>query len=307
MADREMTGTGGQPAHAAVLQAGPGESAPSSKAGHAPVALVTGGGRGIGAAVAAGLAGAGWRVAVLDACRDDPALAYPLATSADLDATAATCAEAFTRSAGTGAGARPGALALQADVRDLQALESAVGRATAELGGLDAVVAAAGAVAGGADAWLTSDEVWHVMLDVNLTGVWNTARATVPALLAAPEPRHGRFVALASAGSSVGLARLAAYSAAKHGVLGLVRSLAAELAGTGVTANAVAPGTTDTAMGRASAAVYGLRTEDLAEHHLDRRLLHTAEVAALVCWLCGPASSGVTGALLPVDLGMTAH
>jgi NAD(P)-dependent dehydrogenase (short-subunit alcohol dehydrogenase family) len=106
----------------------------------------------------------------------------------------------------------------------------------------------------------------------------------------------------------VGLPRLAAYTAAKHGVVGLVRSLAAELGPEEITANVVAPGSTTTAMLDASAAVYDLGgTAEFATHHLLDRLLDPAEVAALVQWLCGAAASGVTGAVLPVDAGMTAR
>lgn len=127
-------------------------------------------------------------------------------------------------------------------------------------------------------------------------------------MLQRPEPRHGRFVAVASAGGTVGIYMLAAYSAAKHGVVGLVRSLAAELGPHGITANAVAPGSTSTAMLEASAAIYGLdRPERFAEQHLLPRLVEPDEPAALLAWLCGPESSGITGAVLPVDAGMTAR
>ena len=98
-----------------------------------------------------------------------------------------------------------------------------------------------------------------------------------------------------------------AYSASKHAVIGFVRSLAADLAGSDITANAVCPGSTRGPMLDASAAVYDLpSTDEFASHHLVQRLLEPAEPAALIAWLCSPASSGLTGAVLPVDGGMTA-
>jgi NAD(P)-dependent dehydrogenase (short-subunit alcohol dehydrogenase family) len=101
---------------------------------------------------------------------------------------------------------------------------------------------------------------------------------------------------------------LAAYSAAKHGVIGLVRSLAAELGPHEITANAVAPGSTTTAMLDAGASFYGLsEPAEFAAQHLLPRLLVPDEPAALIAWLCGPESSGITGAVLPVDAGMTAR
>ncbi len=260
------------------------------------VAIVTGAARGIGAATALRLAQAGWKLVLVDRCEDDPVLPYPLARPEDLSDTVGYCNQSSA------------AVGVIADVRDQLALDSAVAMAVEHFGGLDAALAIAGCVGGGDDAWDISDEMWATMMQVNLEGVWRLAKAAVPALLGRPEPRQGRFVAVSSAAGTVGLYRMAAYSAAKHGVVGLIRSLAAELGPHGITANAVAPGSTTTAALAASAAVYDLAdVDEFAAHHLLPRLLDPSEPAALLAWLCGPDSSGITGAVLPVDAGMTAH
>jgi SDR family mycofactocin-dependent oxidoreductase len=262
--------------------------------GSTPVALITGAARGIGAATAKMLAAAGWRLVLVDVAVDNPSLAYRLATGDDLAASVAAC------------GGPERAVGVVADVRD--ALDTAGATAVDRFGQLDAAVGVAGCIAGGPTAWETDDDLWSTMMSVNLEGTWRLARAAIPALLARPAPRQGRFVAVASSGGIVGLPRLAAYCAAKHGVIGLIRALAAELGPDGITANAVAPGSTTTAMLDASAAVYDLDgTAEFATHHLLERLLAPEEPAALLAWLCSPASSGVTGAVLPVDAGMTAH
>jgi SDR family mycofactocin-dependent oxidoreductase len=259
------------------------------------VAIITGAARGIGAATARALAEAGWSLVLVDRCAPDPSLPYALATPDDLASVVAAC------------GGAERAIGVEVDVRDQAALDDAVATAVERFGGLDAAVAAAGCITGGPRAWETGEDAWATMIGVNLEGVWRLAKAAVPALLDRPEPRHGRFVAISSSGGSDGLPLLAAYVAAKHGVNGLIRSLAAELGPLGVTANAVAPGSTRTSMLEASAAVYDLTTvEAFTEHHLLGRLLEPTEVAALVAWVCGPSSSGVTGAVLPVDAGMTA-
>jgi SDR family mycofactocin-dependent oxidoreductase len=257
---------------------------------------VTGAARGIGAATAARLAAQGWRLVLVDRCADIDGVAYPLARPEDLEGTAARC------------GGPGRAVAVVADTRDGDALAGAVRTAVDRFGGLDAAVAAAGCIAGGAPAWETSDQVWDAITSVNLQGVFRLAGAVVPAMLARPAPRHGRFVAVSSAGGLVGLPKLAAYCAAKAGVIGFVRALAAELGPHGITVNCVAPGSTTTAMLDASAAVYGLDdTQDFAAHHLLKRLLAPDETAALVAWLCGPDAGGLTGAVVPVDAGMTAR
>lgn len=258
-----------------------------------PVAVVTGAARGIGAATVDGLVAAGWQVVAVDRGADDPALDYALATKADLEAVAGRHGDAVR--------------AVVGDVRSRTDMQAAVDEAVRHFGTVRAAVATAGVISGGPPLWETGDAQWDALFDVNLNGVRHLAAAVVPALLQDPAPREGRFVAVSSTAGLLGLPRLAAYSASKHAVIGLVRSLAADLAGTGITANAICPGSTHGPMLDASAAVYGLSsTEEFAGHHLLQRLLQPAEPAALITWLCGPASSGVTGAVLPVDAGMTA-
>ena len=128
----------------------------------------------------------------------------------------------------------------------------------------------------------------------------------MPALLARPEPRTGRFVAIASAAGVGGHPAIAAYTAAKHGVIGFVRSLAVELGASGITANAVSPGSTSTEILEASREVYDLHSAgEFAVHHPIGRLLLPDEIASAVAWLCGEEQSGVTGISLAVDGGMT--
>jgi SDR family mycofactocin-dependent oxidoreductase len=256
-----------------------------------PVALVTGAARGVGAATVAALAAGGWRVIATDRCADDPALPYALGTRADLD-----------RVAGAAGGA---VVAWVADTRDPGALASAVGEAERRWGGLDAAIAVAGVIAGGAPAWEFPAEREAALLDINLGGVLNLARVAVPALLRRPVPRRGRFIAVASAAASRGLPMLAAYCAAKAGVAGFIRALAAELGGTGVTANAVSPGSTATPVLDESARLYGLpAAESFASQQPLGRLLRPEEVAAVIAFLAGDGASGMTGAIVPVDGGL---
>lgn len=294
-----MTGAADASSDSAPLDAGP------------PVALVTGGARGIGAEIGRSLAADGWRVALVDACTDDPALAYPLATRADLDTAVAAALEAHVASSdpsGGGAAAiREPAIGLLADVRVQSQVDRSVADTLETFGRLDAVVAAAGSIAGGQTVWQTDDDTWAAMIDVNLTGAWRLLKAAVPHLLAAEPPRRGRVVVIASAASLDGLPLLGAYTAAKHGVTGLVKALAVELGPEGVTANAVCPGSTRTAMLDASAALYDLDSaEELVAHQALGRLIEPAEIASAVTWLCSPGASGITGAIVAVDGGMTA-
>ncbi len=265
------------------------------------VALVTGAARGIGAAAVAALAADGWRVVATDRCADDPALPYPLGSRDELDhVVASACA------VGRGPAADAAAvIAAQADTRDPDALAAVVRLAEERWGGLDAAVAAAGVIAGGVPAWQVPLEQQQAVLDIDLGGVLTLARLTVPAMLRRPEPRRGRFLAVASAAATRGLPMLAAYCAAKAGVAGFVRALAAELGGTGVTANAVSPGSTATSILDESARLYDLPAAGaFAAQQPLGRLLSPAEVAAVIAFLAGDGASAMTGAIVPVDGGL---
>jgi SDR family mycofactocin-dependent oxidoreductase len=260
------------------------------------VAIVTGAGRGIGAATVAALAAEGRRVVAVDRGGDDPRLPYAMASAADLEATVAAANEAAGEER---------ARAEIADATDTAAMAAVVARAE-EWGGVEVMVANAGVIAGGAPAWELSQAEEDAVVEVCLRGVMVTARVGIPALLRRPAPRAGRFVATASTASFRGLPGLAAYCAAKAGVVGFVRALGTELRGTGVTANAVAPGSTDTEILAESARLYDLESAAaFARQQPIERLIEPDEVAAMIAWLLGPQSAAVTGATLPVDGGLS--
>ena len=256
------------------------------------VAVVTGAARGIGAATVLALARDGWSVVAVDRAADDPRVPYALGTRDELDAVAAA--------------GGPDVVAHVADTTDEDDLAGAVALAGTRFGGLDAMVAVAGVIAGGTPLWEMPADQLRAVVEVDLLGPVCAARVAVPALLERPTPRQGRFLAVASAAATMGMPGLAAYGAAKAGVAGLVRGLAADLAGTGVTANAICPGSTETAMLTESARLYGLAgPEEFAGQQAVRRLLGPDEVAAVLAWLAGPASSAMTGAVVPVDGGLS--
>jgi SDR family mycofactocin-dependent oxidoreductase len=256
------------------------------------VAVVTGAARGIGAATVARLLAEGWSVVAVDRVADDPAVPYPMARPEDLEKVVAAAPDRV--------------IGLTGDVRRQTDMDAAVARATQAFGRLDAVVAAAGVIAGGVPLWETPEDRWNALFETNVVGVRRLVEAAVPILLAAEPPRRGRVVAVASAAGLLGLRRLAAYTASKHAVIGLMKGLAADLAGTGITANAVCPGSTRTPMLDESARLYGLESaEAFGGQQLVERLLEPEEPAALIAWLCSEESGAVTGAALAVDGGLS--
>jgi 3-hydroxybutyrate dehydrogenase len=242
-------------------------------------ALVTGGGRGIGREIASALARAGMTVTVVGRQR------------AGLDDTIAAGAAHF---------------AAVADVVDQASIGAAIAEAAARQP-IDILVANAG-IAESLPFVKSDAALFRRMMDVNFMGVVHSIQAVLPSMKERP---YGRIIAVASTAGLKGYAYVSAYSAAKHAVIGLVRSLALELAQTRITVNAVCPGFTDTDLVAGSINTIMKKTgrsreqavAELAKHNPQGRLVTPAEVADTVLWLCGEGAGAVTGQAIAIAGG----
>jgi SDR family mycofactocin-dependent oxidoreductase len=267
------------------------------------VALITGAARGIGRAQAVRFAQEGADIIALDICGPVDTVAVPPATADDLAETVAA-----VRAAG-------GRVRSEiVDVRDAEGLAGAADRGVEEFGGLDIVCATAGITSRGMATELP-EQVWQTMLDVNLTGVWRTCKVTAPHLIA----RGGGAIVLVSSIAGLrGLVGVAHYTAAKHGVVGLMRSLANDMAPHGIRVNSVHPTNVDTQMIQNDVVSSAFRPdldrpptrEEFAAaattmNMLDIPWVEAVDVANASLFLASDEARYVTAVTLPVDAGST--
>lgn len=249
------------------------------------IALITGGGRGIGRAIAMALAREGVRIAV-----------------------AARTSEQVEQVAGE---IGNGAIAVTCDVSDPESVVRMFADVRERLGEVDILVNNAG-IAESATLVTTTDELWHRHLAINLSGTFYCTRAALPAML---KRNWGRVINVASIAAKTGAPYIAAYSASKHGVLGLTRSVALEVAAKGITVNAICPGYVDTDMVTRGVekitAVTGRSAEE-ARHSLEQmspqnRLVTGEEVAAVALLLASDEGRGINGQGINIDGGSVLH
>jgi SDR family mycofactocin-dependent oxidoreductase len=262
------------------------------------VAFVTGAARGQGRAFMVRLAREGASVIGIDVAGPvSSENGYRPATPADLEETA-KLVEAEGRRV----------LTRQVDVRDQAAIEAVLAEGVAEFGGrLDVVVACAG-IANWNRFWEITDDQWQTMIDVNLTGAWRTMRAAVPHMIKAGN--GGSILTISSVAGIKALPGQAHYSAAKHGLVGLTKSAAAELAEFGIRVNSVHPWGVDTVMGQDPTVASTLaRNPRYAASYTalltEPRLATPDDIADAVVWLASDLSRTVTGTQLTVDMGAT--
>lgn len=266
------------------------------------VALITGAARGQGRAHAVRLAEEGADIIAVDICAPVETIPYEGATEADLAETV-KLVEALDRRI----------VARQADVRDFAALKAAVDEGVAALGKLDVVVANAGVMGLLRKAWELSDEDWDATIAVNLTGVWHTAKATIPHMIA--QGTGGSVIITSSMAGLRGLANLAPYSAAKHGLVGLARTLAKDAGEYRIRVNTVHPGSIPTKL-LLNDEVFRVFRPDLENPTLEDCLptfgrlsilpagfQQPEDVANAVLWLASDLSRMTTSSALTVDGG----
>jgi SDR family mycofactocin-dependent oxidoreductase len=265
------------------------------------VAFITGAARGQGRSHAVRLAQEGADIIAVDLCGPLPTVdKYPPATRADLDQTVAEVEKLDRR-----------IIARVADVREFGALKAAVDEGVSELGGLDIAVANAG-IASFGSAFDITEEMWREMLDVNLTGVWNTARAAVPHLISRG---GGSLMFTSSIGGLKGIANVGHYVSTKHGIVGLMRTMANELAPQRIRVNTIHPTNVNTDMIQ-NPGTYQLFAPDDPEPTQEKALpgflslnamevpwVEPIDISNAVLFLGSDEARYITGVTLPVDAG----
>ncbi|MEU4060275.1 mycofactocin-coupled SDR family oxidoreductase [Rhodococcus qingshengii] len=267
-------------------------------------AFITGAARGQGRAHAVRLAEEGANIIALDICRDLDTVSYAGSTTDELDHTVKLVEAAGGR-----------IIAEVADVRQSPEIEKAVDRGIEAFGGIDILAVNAG-IAGYGPAIELSETDWQEMIDVNLTGAWKTVRAVAPSMIEAG--LGGSIILTSSAAGMIAFPNLAHYTAAKHGLIGLMKVLAVELAPKKIRVNVVCPSHVNTPMIQ-NPAVYELFTGGIpgatagqasvamkSMHAMPIPWVEPEDISNAVLWLASNEARYVTGVVLPVDGGLTA-
>jgi SDR family mycofactocin-dependent oxidoreductase len=257
------------------------------------VALISGAARGQGRSHAVRLAQEGADIIAFDVCRQLPTVGYKMATPEDLKETAKQVEDLDRR-----------IIAREADVRDGAAVRALVEEGVAELGRLDIVSANAGIATFSENAWSMEDDVWEETIAVNLTGVWKTLKAAIPAMIDAGN--GGAIVITSSTAGIKGMAGIAHYDSSKHGVVGLMRTLAIELAPHSIRVNTVHPTGVNTPMVVNDYMAQFLSDDFAASNMMNLlpvEMVEAVDISNAVLWLASDEARYVTGITLPVDAG----
>ena len=257
------------------------------------VALISGAARGQGRSHAVRLAQEGADIIAFDVCQQLPTVGYKMATPEDLKETAKQVEDLDRR-----------IIAREADVRDGAAVRALVEEGVSELGRLDIVSANAGIATFSENAWSMEEDVWEETIAVNLTGVWKTLKAAIPAMIDAGN--GGSIVITSSTAGIKGMAGIAHYDSSKHGVVGLMRTLAIELAQHSIRVNTVHPTGVNTPMVVNDYMAQFLVDDFTAANMtnlLPVELVEAVDISNAVLWLASDEARYVTGTCLPVDAG----
>jgi SDR family mycofactocin-dependent oxidoreductase len=261
------------------------------------VALVTGGARGNGLATAKLLAQEGADIVIADICEDISTVPYALSTPATMDAAVEEIKKLGRK-----------AIGIKCDIRKAAEVEAMVKQALDTFGKVDILVNNAGVATLEALVDM-SEETWDDMLDIHLKGTFLASKYVVPHMIA---QHSGKVVNISSVGGMRGFGMGSHYCAAKHGIIGLSKSLAMETADHNINVNVVCPGTVWTDMMAGLASHFGMETEEAKENFYAGHLFKDREIAPedigqAVLWLCTEESRCVTGAIIPVDSGWTSR
>jgi SDR family mycofactocin-dependent oxidoreductase len=266
------------------------------------IVLITGAARGQGRSHAQAFAEEGADLMLVDICADIAGVNYPMGTAGQLEETARRCRALGRR-----------AVTMPCDVRDQAQLDAAVARALSEFGRIDVLINNAGVGSPAGPVWELSEDQWQLLLDIDLGGVWRASKAVIPHMM---ERRGGCILSTSSSAGLKGFGLDANYVAAKHGVVGLTKNMAIDLAPYGIRVNCVCPGSVrddpalDGAMLKGVAKEFGVpldrHEEEFASYHLFPVLMEARDISRAYVWLASEDCVRVTGSVFALDAGFTA-